>query len=126
MRQACFDYLRLGGIYAQGPISLLSGLNPRPAILVAHFFMVALYGVRVKIRRQHDAGDTRLTRPLPRTPAQVGRLLLPVPTPRGIYMALRLLVGASAIILPIIRAEGMRAVFFPSLVRTPRPAAAAR
>jgi squalene monooxygenase len=46
MRQACFDYLRLGGIYAQGPISLLSGLNPRPFILVAHFFMVALYGVR--------------------------------------------------------------------------------
>ena len=47
MRQACFDYLRLGGVYAQGPISLLSGLNPRPFVLVAHFFMVALYGVRL-------------------------------------------------------------------------------
>jgi len=46
MRQACFDYLRLGGRYAQGPISLLSGLNPRPFVLVAHFFMVALYGAR--------------------------------------------------------------------------------
>ena len=61
MRQACFDYLRLGGIYAQGPISLLSGLNQRPSVLVIHFFMVALYGV-------------------------------------------------SCIILPIIRAEGLRAV----------------
>ena len=52
MRQACFDYLRLGGIYAQGPISLLSGLNPRPFILVAHFFMVALYGVRPAAGKQ--------------------------------------------------------------------------
>ena len=48
---------------------------------------------------------------------QVGRLLLPVPTPRSIFMGLRLLLGASAIILPIIRAEGVRAVFFPALVR---------
>ncbi len=40
MRQACFDYLSLGGIYSSGPVSLLSGLNPRPQILVMHFFMV--------------------------------------------------------------------------------------
>lgn len=46
MRQACFDYLRLGGVYAEGPISLLSGLNPRPSVLVVHFLMVALFGVR--------------------------------------------------------------------------------
>ena len=44
MRQACFDYLRLGGIYSAGPVSLLSGLNPRPSVLVMHFFMVALFG----------------------------------------------------------------------------------
>ena len=40
MRSACFDYLRLGGVYSSGPISLLSGLNPRPSVLVMHFFMV--------------------------------------------------------------------------------------
>lgn len=40
MRGACFDYLRLGGIYSSGPVSLLSGLNPRPSVLVMHFFMV--------------------------------------------------------------------------------------
>ena len=121
MRQACFDYLRLGGIYAQGPISLLSGLNPRPFILVAHFFMVALYGVR-----QRGGAGACWCRPhaLRSLGAQVGRLLLPVPTPRGLYMAMRLLLGASAIILPIIRAEGLRAVFFPWLVRGPRTAAA--
>ncbi|KAH1033183.1 hypothetical protein J1N35_045357 [Gossypium stocksii] len=27
MRQACFDYLSLGGVFSTGPISLLSGLS---------------------------------------------------------------------------------------------------
>ena len=40
MRAACFDYLRLGGMFSAGPISLLSGINPRPSVLVMHFFMV--------------------------------------------------------------------------------------
>jgi squalene monooxygenase len=56
MRQACFDYLQLGGWYSAGPVSLLSGLNPRPSVLVLHFFAVAVFGV--------------------------GRLLLPRPTLR--------------------------------------------
>jgi squalene monooxygenase len=94
MRSACFDYLSLGGIYSSGPISLLSGLNPSPSVLVMHFFMVALYGV--------------------------GRLLLPRPTLRGLYMALALLVSASRIILPILWSEGVRAVFFPVLAPKPR------
>ncbi|KAK9830165.1 hypothetical protein WJX72_010091 [[Myrmecia] bisecta] len=94
MRQACFDYLRLGGIYSAGPISLLSGLNPRPSVLVMHFFMVAVYGV--------------------------GRLLLPVPKLRDVRMAVMLLWCACCIIFPIIRAEGFRAVFLPFLVRKPR------
>jgi len=38
MRQACFDYLSLGGVFSTGPVSLLSGLNPRPLSLVLHFF----------------------------------------------------------------------------------------
>lgn len=87
MRAACFDYLRLGGACARGPVSLLSGLNPRPGVLVLHFFSVALFGV--------------------------GRLLLPVPTPRACLLGARLLLGAAAIILPIIRAEGLAAVFLP-------------
>eukprot|EP00878_Enallax_costatus_P016143 GHUV01016932.1.p1 GENE.GHUV01016932.1~~GHUV01016932.1.p1 ORF type:complete len:460 (+),score=146.21 GHUV01016932.1:221-1600(+) len=45
MRQACFDYLAKGGACASGPVSLLSGLNPSPSLLVMHFFSVALYGV---------------------------------------------------------------------------------
>lgn len=93
MRQACFDYLSLGGMYSAGPISLLSGLNPRPSVLVAHFFMVAVFGV--------------------------GRLLFPRPTFKGIYMAFGLLLTACSIIFPIIHAEGVRAVFLPLLAGKP-------
>lgn len=65
MRQACFDYLSLGGIFSDGPISLLSGLNPKPLILVLHFFAVAIYGV--------------------------GRLLLPFPSPKRLWIGARLI-----------------------------------
>lgn len=129
MRQACFDYLSLGGIFSNGPISLLSGLNPKPLSLVLHFFAVAIYGV--------------------------GRLLLPFPSPARLWIGARLisvclaslsylipeqknntlslyvslwldwvnfldviflLQGASGIIFPIIKAEGVRKMFFPAIV----------
>ncbi|KAG1670295.1 hypothetical protein FOA52_003645 [Chlamydomonas sp. UWO 241] len=94
MRQACFEYLSLGGIYSSGPVSLLSGLNPRPSLLVMHFFMVAMYGV--------------------------GRLMLPRPTLKGLWMAILLLLGAVRIIVPIIWAEGVTAVFLPMLASKPK------
>ncbi|CAK0785279.1 hypothetical protein CVIRNUC_008485 [Coccomyxa viridis] len=94
MRRACFDYLRLGGWYSAGPVSLLSGLNPRPSVLVMHFFAVAVFGV--------------------------GRLLMPRPTLRGVWMGMLLLWCAASIIVPIIRAEGIVAVFFPYLIRSPQ------
>ncbi|KAK7383267.1 hypothetical protein VNO78_28941 [Psophocarpus tetragonolobus] len=90
MRQACFDYLSLGGLFSEGPVSLLSGLNPRPLSLVLHFFAVAIFGV--------------------------GRLLFPFPSPKRIWIGARLISGASAIILPIIKAEGIRQMFFPATV----------
>ncbi|KAK7311398.1 hypothetical protein RJT34_09519 [Clitoria ternatea] len=97
MRQACFDYLSLGGLFSDGPVSLLSGLNPRPLSLVLHFFAVAIYGV--------------------------GRLLLPFPSPKRIWIGVRLIFGACGIILPIIKAEGVRQMFFPATLpayyRTP-------
>lgn len=96
MRQACFEYLSLGGIYSAGPISLLSGLNPKPSVLVMHFFMVALYGV--------------------------GRLLKPRPTFHGLWMGILLLIGAARIIFPIILAEGPAAVFFPKIAAKPTKA----
>lgn len=90
MRQACFDYLSLGGVCSTGPVSLLSGLNPRPLTLVLHFFAVAIYGV--------------------------GRLLLPFPSIKRMWIGARLISGASGIIFPIIKAEGVRQMFFPVTV----------
>lgn len=90
MRQACFDYLSLGGVFSTGPIALLSGLNPRPLSLVLHFFAVAIYGV--------------------------GRLLLPFPSPQRMWIGARLISSASGIIFPIIKAEGVRQMFFPATI----------
>ncbi|KAM7470557.1 hypothetical protein LguiA_008740 [Lonicera macranthoides] len=90
MREACFDYLSLGGIFSEGPIALLSGLNPRPLSLFMHFFAVAIYGV--------------------------GRLLLPFPSPKRAWLGARLISGASGIIFPIIKSEGVRQMFFPATV----------
>ncbi|KAJ4714674.1 putative Squalene monooxygenase [Melia azedarach] len=90
MRQACFDYLSLGGVFSSGPVALLSGLNPRPSSLVLHFFAVAIYGV--------------------------GRLLLPFPSLKRMWIGARLISSASGIIFPIIKAEGVRQMFFPATV----------
>ncbi|PWA84635.1 FAD/NAD(P)-binding oxidoreductase family protein [Artemisia annua] len=90
MRSACFDYLSLGGMCAEGPISLLSGLNPRPLVLFLHFFAVAIYGV--------------------------GRLLIPFPSPKRLWLGARLISSASGIIFPIIKSEGVRQMFFPATV----------
>ncbi|KAM7479072.1 hypothetical protein LguiA_027285 [Lonicera macranthoides] len=90
MRDACFDYLSLGGVFSDGPISLLSGLNPRPLSLVMHFFAVAVYGV--------------------------GRLCIPFPSPNRAWLGARLIAGASGIIFPIIKSEGVRQMFFPATV----------
>ncbi|XP_015893296.3 squalene epoxidase 1-like isoform X1 [Ziziphus jujuba] len=90
MRQACFDYLSLGGIFSSGPISILSGLNPCPWCLLLHFFAVVTYGVM--------------------------RLLLPFPSPKRMWIGARMILGASGIIYPIIKAEGVRQMFFPVTV----------
>ncbi|XP_062082595.1 squalene monooxygenase SE1-like [Humulus lupulus] len=90
MREACFEYLSLGGIFSIGPVSILSGLNPQPLSLVLHFFAVAIYGL--------------------------GRLLLPFPSPKRMWIGARLISGASGIIFPIIKEEGIRQMFFPLTV----------
>ncbi|KAL9375734.1 hypothetical protein Peur_032613 [Populus x canadensis] len=44
MCQECFDYMSLEGVFSNGLIALLSGLDPRPLSSVLHFFAVAIYG----------------------------------------------------------------------------------
>ncbi|KAK8949472.1 hypothetical protein KSP39_PZI005501 [Platanthera zijinensis] len=73
MRQACFDYLSLGGTCSSGPVALLSGLNPRPLSLVAHFFVVAIFGV--------------------------GRLMFPFPSPKRMWIGARLITVCRCIML---------------------------
>ncbi|XP_027345253.1 squalene monooxygenase-like [Abrus precatorius] len=90
LHQACFDYLSLGNNFSRGPIALLSGLNPCPLSLVFHFFAVAFYGV--------------------------GRLLLPFPSFKRMWIGARLILCASGIIFPIIKAEGIRQMFFPATI----------
>ncbi|KAJ9175050.1 hypothetical protein P3X46_013636 [Hevea brasiliensis] len=92
MRQACFDYLSLGGVFSNGPIALISGLNPCPLNLAVHFFAVAIYGV--------------------------GRLIFPLPSVKRMWMGARMISVASRIIFPIIRAEGAQQMFFPRAMLT--------
>ncbi|KAG2550103.1 hypothetical protein PVAP13_9KG239813 [Panicum virgatum] len=92
MRRACFDYLSLGGVFSGGIACLLSGLDHRPASLLAHFLAVSVYGV--------------------------GRLLFPLPTAKRIWMASRLVLGACGIFFSLIRAEGIRQMFFPASIPT--------
>ncbi|XP_050363265.1 squalene monooxygenase SE1-like, partial [Argentina anserina] len=73
-----------------GPVSLLSGLNPRPLHLSLHFFVVAIYGV--------------------------GHLMFPFPSPKRIWLGARLILSASGIIFPIIKGKGVRQMFFPATV----------
>ncbi|GAY37333.1 hypothetical protein CUMW_028220 [Citrus unshiu] len=90
MRQASVDYLGRGGIYTSGAMALLSGLNPRPSSLIFHFLAMAVFGV--------------------------GRLLLPFPSPKRLWIGAKLIWGASEILFPIIKAEGVRQMFFPATV----------
>ena len=62
-----------------------------------HFAMVALYGV--------------------------GRLLFPRPSVNGVFSSVALIYTAACLIVPIIKAEGIRAVFFPMLAGKPSPSA---
>lgn len=65
MREACFEYLSLGGVCSSGPVALLSGLNPRPLSLVLHFFAVAIFAV--------------------------GRLMLPFPSIKSFWLGARVI-----------------------------------
>ncbi len=49
LQGACLEYLASGGVFTTGPVGLLSGLTPSPLVLIIHFFMVALNGVRSKL-----------------------------------------------------------------------------
>jgi squalene monooxygenase len=65
MKEAFFNYLSLGGVFSEGLMALLSGLNPDPLSLVFHCFAMLAHAV--------------------------GRLLLPFPTPKRMCIAAKLI-----------------------------------
>jgi squalene monooxygenase len=69
----------MGGAFTAGPVGLLSGLTPKPGVLVTHFFAVALHAMR--------------------------RALLPLPTPTRLRQGYDLLHVACLIIMPLLQAE---------------------
>ena len=52
LREAFFEYLIRGGKYANEPIAILSGLNTDKKLLRKHFFAVANYGTKLKIKNE--------------------------------------------------------------------------
>jgi len=50
MREAMLRYWQLGGAAAEGPISLLSGLAPRPSMMLMHYLAVAMLGVGTQLK----------------------------------------------------------------------------
>ena len=79
LREACIEYLKLGGPSSAGPVGLLAALSPKPIVLVSHFFLVALFAIR--------------------------RALFPCPTPASIMRSYRLMKIACMIIMPLASAE---------------------
>ncbi|GMH13571.1 hypothetical protein Nepgr_015412 [Nepenthes gracilis] len=90
IRKALLDFLGLGSMFTNQALSLYSGLSPRPLSLLLFFFAMAVYGV--------------------------GRLLLPFPSRERLWLAAGLISEATAIVFPIVKAEGVRQMFFPVTV----------
>lgn len=47
LQNGCFKYFLCGGDCINGPISLLSGMEPRPSLLFYHFFAVAFFAIKL-------------------------------------------------------------------------------
>ncbi|OLL24513.1 Squalene monooxygenase [Neolecta irregularis DAH-3] len=56
LQQGCFYYLQSGGVWAEHPIGLLSGIYKNPPLLFVHFFLVALYSIFRLIRSKGLSG----------------------------------------------------------------------
>lgn len=65
LQEACFGYVRLGGVFSNGLAALICGLNTRPLSLAIHFFAMAIYGA--------------------------GRLLVPFPSPKRMWSGAKLI-----------------------------------
>lgn len=86
LTEGCFMYLGNGGLWADGPVRLLSGVSRNQWLLFGHFFAVAFYSL--------------------------GRLLLPIPTPGRIFRAFGVMRTAVRIIAPLMLEENRNAAMW--------------
>ena len=87
LQKACFNYFQLGGECANGPISLLSVVTPKPTKLVKHFFAVALYAMYNVVMSQ-------------------GVWMIPV----GVFRSLGVMFVACKIIIPLMLSETLKPI----------------
>lgn len=59
LREACFEYLSRGGMFASGPVSVLSGISRNKSLLTSHFFAVSLYGALATLRKSPSPTGVR-------------------------------------------------------------------
>jgi len=52
LKFACIEYFKLGGQCVTGPVGLLSVLDPKPSLLIKHFFAVALYAIYFSVKKE--------------------------------------------------------------------------
>lgn len=57
LADACFEYLARGGVNAQEPISILSGISRDKNLLVKHFFAVACFGASNLLKKRRPPGE---------------------------------------------------------------------
>ncbi|CAK4069609.1 unnamed protein product [Aphanomyces euteiches] len=81
LRESCYEYLKMGGMFMAGPLGLLCALTPKPMILALHFFMVAGYAA--------------------------SRCLRPFPTPARLLHCYRVFHQACIIIMPLLERENV-------------------
>lgn len=79
LKDACYQYLKRGGPYAEEPVSLLGAVSRDKNLLLRHFFAVALYGIK--------------------------NTLLPLPTFKGVKASRRMLADAVDIVSPLVLNE---------------------
>ncbi|KAL9938028.1 hypothetical protein V8E36_002651 [Tilletia maclaganii] len=110
LREGCFAYFRLGGENVNGPVRLLSGLAPRPMLLVFHFFSVAVFACRLLFTT-----DLALRRARGIEAAKTG--IAPSTVPPGVkdypwllYRTVHVLWTACLVLFPVIFSELKRNV----------------
>ena len=77
LQEAFFEYVKRGGKYADEPIAILAGLNKDKKLLQKHFFAVANYGTKLKIKNEKGSRKLGATYDMMREAVRIiGPLLL--------------------------------------------------